>query len=230
MTAELLHDRPEKGPCSHETYLLTCEWYDQLLLDVGVHCQICGGDAHAIDHDCMVGQWAVRGLLCHACNTRLAYNSAWSQASLAYLESPWWPTMLDRLGFTAEHADEPPDGATVVTLKHRWTRRTDMWHRIDDRPRMYSRPTTWHDLNRRYGPHNIVRNDAVQQSIDALKVATRAYRKATGRSGRREARDVVVRHAAELLRHGVGPAEMARLSPFTRDYIRTLARRQEATR
>jgi hypothetical protein len=67
-----------------------------------------------------------------------------------------------------------------------------------------------------------VNEDEIGKAKKALAEETKRYRKAS------EARDAAGRaaiaQALDLLRAGVGPSEVARLSPFTDSYIRKAAR------
>ncbi len=64
------------------------------------------------------------------------------------------------------------------------------------------------------------------EEIEAAKAAladqTRRYRRAS--ATRKDASDKAMTTALDLLRAGVSPAEVARLSPFTDAYIRKTAR------
>lgn len=59
--------------CStHGFYGLSCEDHEALVAAADGHCQRCGRPARLnIDHDHSLGLAAVRGLVCHGCNTRL---------------------------------------------------------------------------------------------------------------------------------------------------------------
>lgn len=59
---------------THPRYALTCAEYDDLLRLAKGRCRICKdvADPLYIDHDHVLGDWAVRGLICHGCNLRLA--------------------------------------------------------------------------------------------------------------------------------------------------------------
>ncbi len=71
---------------------LTVEQYDNLLVTQGGVCAICdgvcaNGDKLAVDHNHVTG--AVRGLLCHMCNTalgRFGDNPSTLRKAIAYLE------------------------------------------------------------------------------------------------------------------------------------------------
>lgn len=85
--------------CRHFTYHLTCSEFDMLEREADGFCDICGrdlrhyGDTPHIDHDHAIGWRAVRGLLCRACNARLANVDLGqrepSRAMRYYLDNPW---------------------------------------------------------------------------------------------------------------------------------------------
>lgn len=63
---------------SHRQYQLNCPDYDRLIARAAGRCEICGVLAEenhrgklVIDHDHLLGTWAVRGLLCYSCNSSL---------------------------------------------------------------------------------------------------------------------------------------------------------------
>lgn len=96
--------------CRHEFYMLDCAEFERLIQRADDRCEICRisgaatkhGKLH-IDHDSQLGDWAVRGLLCSQCNTRLAVDVVFSPEARAYLATPW-RTIADR-----ERVLFPPD-------------------------------------------------------------------------------------------------------------------------
>lgn len=91
------HDSTVSGisTCNHKHYSLTCDDFEILLQRSGQSCEICktpgvntGHKKLFIDHDPRQGLWAVRGLLCASCNSKLANESAFSPEAKAYLELP----------------------------------------------------------------------------------------------------------------------------------------------
>lgn len=75
---------------------MSCEEFDQLRQRAHDRCEICAVPANEtprglfIDHDLDKGKWAVRGLLCNACNTSLGkprYNG--HAGAVAYLANPF---------------------------------------------------------------------------------------------------------------------------------------------
>jgi hypothetical protein len=75
---------------------MTCVELDELRLRAADRCEICrisavqtGHGMLHIDHDPRLGQWAVRGLLCSPCNSRLQHGVAWNAAAERYLENPF---------------------------------------------------------------------------------------------------------------------------------------------
>lgn len=91
------HDATLSGisSCNHKHYSLSCEEFETLLERADHSCEICktpgvetGHKKLFIDHDPRRGLWAVRGLLCASCNSKLANESAFSPAAKAYLGLP----------------------------------------------------------------------------------------------------------------------------------------------
>lgn len=91
------HDPSISGisSCNHKHYSLSCEEFEALLARANHSCEICGRpgvetghEKLFIDHDPRIGLWAVRGLLCGSCNSRLANDNAFSEEVEAYLLLP----------------------------------------------------------------------------------------------------------------------------------------------
>jgi hypothetical protein len=87
------HGRPAPLCKTHAFYDLTCDEYDRLWRRAHGRCELCAvvpstlGFLH-IDH--RLGNWAVRGLLCLACNTtRIAYQQPDDHAVGDYLANPF---------------------------------------------------------------------------------------------------------------------------------------------
>lgn len=100
-TAEM----PHHGTHQHRKYAMTCAEFDELWQRSGGRCEICGvlgrftphGMLH-IDHNHLLGDWAVRGLLCSRCNTQLGTPDRLIGAEVeAYLANPWRTVMPERL-------------------------------------------------------------------------------------------------------------------------------------
>ncbi len=64
--------------------------------------------------------------------------------------------------------------------------------------------------------------DGIQAAKIGLAEEARRYRRAV--AAKNAAGQAAIGHALTLLRAGVGPSEVTRLSPFTDSYIRKLAR------
>lgn len=64
--------------------------------------------------------------------------------------------------------------------------------------------------------------DEIQAAKIGLAEESRRYRRAV--AAKEAAGQAAIGHALNLLRAGVGPSEVTRLSPFTDSYIRKLAR------
>jgi hypothetical protein len=96
---------PGHEKCRHRAYAMTCSEFDELWARAGGRCEICAvlwydtphGMLH-IDHNPLLGDWAVRGLLCSRCNTQLGTPGRLQGAAVdVYLAMPWRTTMPDRL-------------------------------------------------------------------------------------------------------------------------------------
>lgn len=80
---------------THETYALTCDEFDELVIRSSGQCDRCGKPYRnlVIDHDHAVGQRGVRGLLCHSCNSLLGRienrGAAMDVTTRAYLAVPF---------------------------------------------------------------------------------------------------------------------------------------------
>ncbi|MDR3081349.1 MAG: hypothetical protein LBV60_10575 [Streptomyces sp.] len=86
---------PEHPSCYHLGYSLSCVEYDDLRRLAKGCCKICKAETETllIDHDHTLGNWAVRGLVCHGCNQHLkAVDSGRRKKSAAvsrYLANAW---------------------------------------------------------------------------------------------------------------------------------------------
>ncbi len=87
---------PVHETCHHLTYTISCAEYEALIAVAGGSCQICGTNAAklSIDHDHEIGRWAVRGLLCHACNMGMMCIDSRSRTPddrvTSYLAGAWY--------------------------------------------------------------------------------------------------------------------------------------------
>lgn len=94
-----MNRHPDHWNCwTHAKYRLTCVEMAQLIERAGDRCEICDlprdqtwQNLLYIDHDYLLGRWAVRGLLCVRCNTRLSVTAGFSDLpdSRAYLANPF---------------------------------------------------------------------------------------------------------------------------------------------
>lgn len=154
------HRRPSK-PCRHEAYFMTCAEYDELADFAEDRCQLCRVSPEElpqgmlfIDHDAGLGQWAVRGLLCNRCNSRIAWADPRDSGEDAYLESPWYRHLLDRAGIDGLDIPEPPLGTWITAGTMTYHRTIDGWQ--SHRNRKYPpKPVTWRILCHARGPHRI---------------------------------------------------------------------------
>jgi len=139
-----------------------------MLAACGQQCEACGcpsekspGGKLFIDHDGAVGNWAVRGLLCTACNVTFRWDRPDPEWATGYLSNPWYVRMLAERGLDAnppEYTDwtltdsgylfgprlQDPDG-------HIWERDERGWSHGHKK----CSPHSWHQLLRRFGPHNL---------------------------------------------------------------------------
>lgn len=87
---------PVRHPsCYHVGYSLSCNEYDDLARLADGCCQICSTPTTPlyIDHDHALGNWAVRGLVCHRCNQAMRHVENGNHPPTAevtnYLNSAW---------------------------------------------------------------------------------------------------------------------------------------------
>lgn len=199
------HEKPPSGACAHQHYLLTCGEFDALADAFGRRCGIChrapdetGHGYLCVDHDPLIGPWAVRGLLCSDCNSRLAVANAFSPAAGRYLADPWYARRIAQLGLRAEVLPEPPTGAWVMEGRRPWSRSTEGWRcEVRTGP---TDPYSWERLNRAFGPHRI------------SLLADHGIRVDTGEA------------IIAALRLGVPPSVIERHARFSAAYIRKQAR------
>ena len=145
--------------CQHTAYLLDCEEYDRLADRAQGVCEIChvdpDGTKHGllvIDHDSTIGRWAVRGLLCHNCNTKLPRGAKPDWAG-HYLGNPWWFTEWQARGIGLENLNEPPQGTRVRLPSGRELVRGSRGWEHDSNYR--GAPRSWEKLMYEFGPHRV---------------------------------------------------------------------------
>ena len=156
------HRRPLKRQCTHTTYVLTCEQYDDLLDATGNRCQMCGTPGEdtargvlSIDHEGLLGYWAVRGLLCQPCNVRVEWPDLRGEAGEAYLSRPWYRGVLDAAGIDGTTIPEPTVIGTYLTAGDVTYHLTERGWQSHWRPKMPPAPVTWRQLCYQRGPHRI---------------------------------------------------------------------------
>jgi hypothetical protein len=156
---------PDHERCStHLWHALGCEQYERLLARSGQRCEICGlpGAENPrrklfIDHSAL-NRWAVRGLLCNRCNTRLTVEAEIAALDWCadYLADSWWIQECKRVGVPAAIAPEPDCGSVIRDqFDVVWLREGDgKW-----RPRGTGRPgissASWQWLYNQRGPQNM---------------------------------------------------------------------------
>jgi hypothetical protein len=155
------HARPPSGRCTHRNYNLSCEEFDELVVDHEGRCAICGCmgpesklGVLVIDHDFRHGNWAVRGLLCSRCNTVIdvAVRER-TPREQAYLASPWWRRRFALLNLAAEVHPEPAVGAVVIAGREYWKRTRVGWEH--SYAQSYAKRKSWRDLTVMHAPHEI---------------------------------------------------------------------------
>jgi hypothetical protein len=153
------HDRCD----THRGYKLSCEQYERLLARSGQRCEItvCRADVRetsqrklSIDHS--GPWWAVRGLLCTRCNTRLKDGRGWFEGGPEYLANTWWIQECRRVGMPTQLAPEPAIGAAIRDQHGiAWIHETDgLWH-AHGRTRPGASRLTWERIYDMRGPHNM---------------------------------------------------------------------------
>lgn len=111
--------RPDHDRCdTHRGYKLSCGQYEALIARAGQLCEICRDSATEtafgklfIDHS--GPKWAVRGLLCNTCNTRLRDGRGWTPGGAEYLAKTWWIQECARVGVAPKLAPEPPIASVI---------------------------------------------------------------------------------------------------------------------
>lgn len=152
---------PAHETCRHKAYALTCKQYEALIARCGNRCEICrqpGGDTPRtklhIDHDCRLGMWAVRGLLCAYCNSH-PYVPEVAGRLPAYVARSWYLNALAAAGVGPEVPPEPPLRSRVFNQDEWiWKRYAAGWIRDTSHHRARL-PKTWTRLVYLYGPHNL---------------------------------------------------------------------------
>lgn len=82
--------------CQHSMYMLTCEEFDRLRSAARGVCARCGRSDKplVVDHDHAVGDWAVRGMICHKCNSIMALVDRGARpatgVTVHYLANAWY--------------------------------------------------------------------------------------------------------------------------------------------
>lgn len=153
------HSKPRGRHCTHRKYLMTCDQYEQMRAEAQDCCQICGitglETPHGflvIDHDAYVGNWAVRGLLCSNCNTKLPASATPDDPRFQrHVADPWYLRMLASLGLGPDVPVEPPVGSIIQCGRRRWIHEPGGWRATD---RYGITQETWSHLCWRFGPHN----------------------------------------------------------------------------
>jgi hypothetical protein len=163
---------PDHARCDrHRYYKLSCDQYESLLARSGQLCEICQRPPAKqakllIDHGGSL--WAVRGLLCNPCNTRLQHDNAWCPAAKKYLANAWWVQECVKLGYAGDWRPptEPPVGSAI---RNQWGIiwvhcEPERWHAPNQDGHGWPQHC-WKQIHSSYGPHNLVPYD-LHRAID----------------------------------------------------------------
>jgi len=139
--------------CLHRKYLMDCDQFDQLWQRGKGRCELCGRtpeeanqDRLDIDHDGGLGRWAVRGLLCRRCNTKLHVPSVVEpERAEEYHRTAWYHSLGPVM-------PEPPVGTGLnARWGSGWTRNDAGWHG------KFPKPWLW--VTQAAGPYLMAREE-----------------------------------------------------------------------
>jgi hypothetical protein len=160
----LKHPQTNNWTCAHRNYDMSCEEYDAMWFEAAGRCEICRclpeetkNGRLFIDHHPFTGRWAVRGLLCNACNTTLGDRYPWNDASDRFMANPWYARFFASLGLPPEVV-EPGVGGLVACRQQghyevRYFREADGW-----KQRMGAsgvRSVEWRVIRQKYSPRRM---------------------------------------------------------------------------
>ncbi|TMZ58010.1 hypothetical protein EMG21_30315 [Klebsiella pneumoniae] len=149
--------------CRHKHYMMNCDQFEGLLARANHRCEICerpGVDTEHrqlyIDHALEPGNrdWAVRGLLCGKCNSRLRRGEAFSPEAERFLTNAWYRQQMERAGVPPEGPPEPEHGFCDQFGRF-WEQRRGRWSQPNGHGRARHRNLSWRGLVGELGPHNI---------------------------------------------------------------------------
>ncbi len=168
---------PAHGTCHHKSYRMTCDQHEALIAESEGECMACAKRvAHeplgklVIDHDYSYGPWAVRGLICSACNSLFLRDETGPNWAQPYLTDPWFLRELARLGLSPELPDEPSRDSYLRDFdNHIWFFEGETWRWTWSRSPLLS----WRELFYKFGPAGLT-----PTTEEAFKAARgyRAYR------------------------------------------------------
>src|SRR5262249_16779638 len=133
----------QHGKHRHKKYSMTCADFEALWERAGGRCEICGvlwrftphGMLH-IDHNHLLGDWAVRGLLWSRCNTQLGTPGRLVGPEVeTYLSNPWRTVMPEHLATATTSSAALGEFADVcaeyrAAVADQETARTRLWRGI----------------------------------------------------------------------------------------------------
>lgn len=117
--------------CQHKLYMLTCKEFDELRAAARGICARCKRDDRplVVDHDHAVGDWAVRGMICHQCNAYMALVDRGDKPvdglTADYLASAYYKSRPPKIRkFPRSRC--PECGGNIL-----WSRKTRLFHLHD---------------------------------------------------------------------------------------------------
>ena len=147
---------PAHETCRHKSYRMTCDQYETLIAESEGECMACAKPVAqeplgklVIDHDYAHGPWAVRGLICSACNSLFLRDETGPYWAQPYLTDPWFLRELARRGLSPELPAEPSRDSYIRDFDgHIWFFENSKWRWTWNRSPLLD----WPELFHRFGP------------------------------------------------------------------------------